>query len=198
MHLGKALRRSTGPALVRAGLAGPGCSGSSAGETDSLQGWRFHFSLHSPPLYLTALNFSFYFSSELFQISDTQTCLPGLWPFHCVTRSHRSFPTGLFSICFPAHSLEQLFHPNCWAAHLPLSKFMTFLSARFSIISRSFQKAACLATRAALGLQIVSVVSVFTQLIHTDAKLFSPLCFNHSISLSEITILFYFPVEQKS
>lgn len=122
----------------------------------------------------------------------------GLWPFHCVTRSHRSFPTGLFSTCFPAHSLEQLFHPNCWAAHLPLSKFMTFLSARFSIISRSFQKAACLATRAALGLQIVSVVSVFTQLIHTDAKLFSPLCFNHSISLSEITILFYFPVEQKS
>lgn len=105
MQLGKASRRSSHPALLRAGPAGPRCPGSSTGESDSLHGWRLHSSLSSPLLHLTVLNFSFYFSSELFQISHTQTCLPGL--FHCVTRSHRSFPTGLLSTCFPAHSLTQ-------------------------------------------------------------------------------------------
>lgn len=95
-------------------------------------------SLSSPPLHLTVLNFPFYFSSELFHIFPHSNL--SSWPLtlsvcHHITQVFSYRPSfHLFPSLF---SCTELFHPKCQAAHLPLSKFITFVSAHFSIVSRS-------------------------------------------------------------
>lgn len=73
---------------------------------DSLQGWRFHFSLCRPPLHFTALNFSFYFTSELFHIPTLKLVFLASDPF-TVSPGH----TGLFlQAFFPLVSQPILLH----------------------------------------------------------------------------------------
>lgn len=110
-------------------------------------------SLSSLPTVLDCPQFSFLFflrTISYFPHSNLSSWPLTLSVCHHVTQVFFYRPSfHLFPSLF---SCTELFHPKCQAAHLPLSKFMTFLSAHFSIISRSLQKAACLITRAVLWL----------------------------------------------
>lgn len=146
MQLGKALRKSTGPALPGAGPAEPGCSGSSLGEYWVSPRMEIPLLSKQPPIALDCPQFFLLFflrTISNFPHSNLSSWPLTLSPCHQVTQvfSYRVASFHLFPSLF---SCTGLFHPNCWAAHLPLSKFMTFLSAHFSIVSRSLQKAACL------------------------------------------------------
>lgn len=109
MQLGKPLRRSTGPALLRADPAGPGCLGSSPGETDSLQGQRFHFSLSSPPTALQCPQFFLLFF--LRTISNfPHSNLPS-WPLTLSLR-HQGHPGPFLQAFFPLVSQTTLLHSD--------------------------------------------------------------------------------------